>query len=120
MRTGSKDNRLMTIADDMRDTLETQGDEAALHRPLPHGLQIVMQRRDRHHWRLALGREGIYPSDTEIETCRRAFHVPEAAEIARRTAQYRHPKSGRTITYYVAELTWVEKDKMRQPAPAGH
>jgi hypothetical protein len=57
-----------------------------------------------------LGREGVYPSDTEIEICRKAFGVPDAAELARRTAPFRHPKSHRVITYYVAELTWVEQD----------
>ena len=49
----------------------------------------------------------------EIDICRRAFGVPDAAELARRTAAYRHPKTHRVITYYVAELTWVEQDPVR-------
>ena len=119
-RIQTQPNKLNRLAGEIRQRLEAKGDAAALHRPLPHGLQVVMQRQDRHRWRLALGREGVYPSDTEVEICRKAFAVPEAAELAKRTARFCHPKSKRVITYYVAELTWVERDRMPTHIEATH
>jgi hypothetical protein len=112
MATTTHPTRLAALACSLRRRLEGRGDHAALHHPLPQGLQLVMQRQDRNRWRLALGREGVYPSDTEIETCRRAFAVPDAAELTRRTAPYQHPKTQRRITYYIAELTWREADAL--------
>ncbi len=101
--------KLCTLAGDIRRRLEA-ADHAALHQLLPHGLQLVMQRKDRCHWRLALAREGAYPSATEIDLCRRAFAVPDAADLTHRKRVFRHPKSHRRITYFVAELTWIEHD----------
>jgi hypothetical protein len=76
---------------------------------LAHGLDIILQRVDEHHWRLALAREGIYPSDTEIAICRESFDVPPAAEESRKQKVHHHPKTKRTIVYHVAELTWIEQ-----------
>ena len=111
MGTGTKTqpNKLNTLAGELHARLETKGDVAALHRPLPHGLQLVMQRQDRHRWRLALGREGVYPSDMEVEICRQAFAVPDTAEITKRTAAFRHPKR-----YSFAHLFQGDLEKLRK------
>lgn len=76
---------------------------------LAHGLDMILHRVDEHRWRLALAREGIYPSDTEIAICRESFDVPPAAEEKRTQKVHHHPKTKRTIVYHVAELTWIEQ-----------
>lgn len=76
---------------------------------LAHGLDIILHQVDDHRWRLALAREGIYPSDTEIAVCRDSFDVPPAAEESRSQKVHHHPKTRRTIVYHVAELTWLEQ-----------
>jgi hypothetical protein len=79
----------------------------AVHRPLVKGLQVVLRWED-ERWRLALGREGVFPSETEVEVCRRAFAVPEGVETARREASWRHPKTLRAVRWQVVEMSWVE------------
>ena len=76
---------------------------------LEHGLDIILHRLDDHQWRLAMAREGVYPSDMEVEIVRNAFDVPEAAEEARSEKQYTHPKTKRTINYRRVEVTWQER-----------
>ena len=108
-------SKLAEIADEMRAQLvagpggspDPDGGQAAVHRPLVRGLQVVLARKG-HQSRLALGREGVYPSDTEVEVCRRAFRVPAGAETTKREATSRHPKTGRKIRYLVVELMWLE------------
>lgn len=112
-------SKLAEIADEMRAQLGTgpggspdpegapNGRPAAVHRALMRGLQVVLARNGKQ-WRLALGREGVYPSDVEVEVCRRAFQAPVGAEITRREATSRHPKTGRKIRHLVVELMWLE------------
>lgn len=76
---------------------------------LVNGLDIILHRVTDTQWRLALAREGVYPSDVEVELLRTAFDAPEAAEEARSDKQHTHPKTGRTITYKRVELTWQER-----------
>lgn len=76
---------------------------------LDHGLDIILHRLDEHQWRLAMAREGVYPSDMEVEIVRTAFDVPEAAEEARSDKQYTHPKTKRVINYRRVEVTWQER-----------
>lgn len=59
--------KLAAIAGDLRTAAEQR---PAAHARLPHGLEIVMQ-RTASRWRLALGRENVHPSDTEVAICRR-------------------------------------------------
>ena len=61
------------------------------------------------NWRLALGREGVYPSDQEIEICRASFHVPAGCAESKRVSPSVHPKTKRVINYCVVDLTWVEE-----------
>lgn len=76
---------------------------------LSHGLDIILHRVDELQWRLAVAREGVYPSDMEVEVVRTAFDVPEAAEEARSEKEYTHPKTKRTIYYRRVEVTWQER-----------
>lgn len=76
---------------------------------LANGLDIILHRVDEHRWRLALAREGVYPSDIEVSIVRGCFDVPEAAEEERSEKQHRHPKTGREINYRRVEITWQER-----------
>lgn len=75
---------------------------------LANGLDIILQRIDDRRWRLALAREGVYPSETEVTTCRRYFDVPDTADEQRSPRQYHHPKTRRVIEYRRVEITWTE------------
>lgn len=99
-------SRLDGIAAAMRQTL-TQTEARFVHHKLAQGLELVLQRTGRQY-RLALGRPGVAPSDTEIELCARAFDVPAGAEPHRITKE-RQGKTG-ALTYQVAELYWTEME----------
>ena len=83
-------------------------EQGAKHHPLPRGLHLVLQRTD-CRWRLALGREWVYPSDVEVKICKAAFNVPEGAQEIRTERPSRHPQSKRPLVFYVVELTWREE-----------
>lgn len=76
---------------------------------LSHGLDIILHRISDEQWRLAMAREGVYPSDVEVELVRSAFDVPEEAEESHGEKQYTHPKTRRVINYRRVELTWQER-----------
>jgi hypothetical protein len=76
---------------------------------LAHGLDIILHRVDDHQWRLAMARDGVYPSDAEVAIVRSAFDVPEAADEARSEKQHRHTKTNRIINYRRVEITWQER-----------
>lgn len=75
---------------------------------LTNGLDIILHRVTDSQWRLAMAREGVYPSEVEVELLRTAFDVPEAAEEARSEKSHTHPKTKRQISYRRVELTWQE------------
>lgn len=103
--TKAREGKLAAVAQTMR----TRADESGqAHTRLPAGLEIVMQRRD-GRWRLALGREGVYPSDTEVRVCLVAFQAPEETELVRRLQRSTHPKTGRQRIYHIVECFWVER-----------
>ena len=102
----SPQTRLSLLAGEMRDAVESTGRHA--HQKLPHGLEIVMQRTD-GRWRLAMAREGVWPSDVEVEVCLREFHVPDGSPERRRHHSRRHPKTGRQVVYSVVEVNWMER-----------
>jgi hypothetical protein len=99
--------KLQETAIAMRVALQSK-EQGAKHQPLPRGLHLVLQRAD-CCWRLALGREWVYPSETEVTICKAAFNVPEGSEEKRTTKPSRHPSSKRPIIFYVVELTWREE-----------
>ena len=98
-------NRLDQLAERMKNRIAGQNRQT--HTELSHGLHIVMGRME-GQWRLALGREKVAPSDTEVDICRTAFKVPEGASEDRRKHSRRHPKTGRLVVYNVVELQWME------------
>jgi hypothetical protein len=98
--------RLTLLAGEMRGSVERTGHHA--HQKLPHGLEIVMQRTE-GRWRLAMAREGVWPSDVEVEVCRHAFHVPDGSLELRKRHLRRHPKTGRQFIYSVVEVYWMER-----------
>lgn len=71
-------SQLDAIAANMRTTLTATG-ARYVHCKLRRGLEIVLERRERG-WRLALGRTDAPPSDTDIELCQAAFHVPPGVD----------------------------------------
>lgn len=104
-----KQSKLGAIADNMQAFVSQTGRFA--YKRLPAGLEIVMQRKG-GQWRLALAREApAMPSDVEVEVCAREFKVPPDAKLERTSKNRQHPKTGRYITYYIAELTWREYDQ---------
>ncbi len=75
---------------------------------LANGLDVILQHVDDGRWRLALARENVYPSDVEVDVCRKSFEVPAAAEEQRSEKKHTHPKTGRVIEYRRVELFWME------------
>lgn len=79
------------------------------HVRLPRGLHIVFGRIE-GVYRLAMGREApSSPSDDEIALVARAFAAPAAAGRSEGKSQWRHPGSGRVVTFNVVEFTWREQ-----------
>ena len=76
---------------------------------LQNGLDIILHRVDETRWRLALARESVYPSESEVAIIRDTFDVPDAAEESRSEKQHTHPKTHREITYRRVEITWQER-----------
>jgi len=103
----ARPTRLDSLAANMRAQLEPI-DNGWLQLPLPGGLIIVLQ-RNAEHWRLALGRETVAPSDIEVDVCARAFQVPPGSEPAWTTKSRQVAKTNRVAQYHVAELTWEER-----------
>lgn len=76
------------------------------HVRLPRGLHIVFGRIE-GVYRLAMGREApSSPSDDEITLVASAFAAPAGAGRSEGQSKWRHPTSGRTITFNVVEFTW--------------
>ena len=101
--TSAAEMRLAKIASAMVAQVASTGKHA--HQRLAHGLELVLQSTE-GHFRLALGREAVYPSDTEVPVCREAFGVPDGAEEGKVLKTRHHPKTGRVIAYHVVEMTW--------------
>lgn len=76
---------------------------------LANGLDIILHHVDEHRWRLAMAREGVYPSELEVSIVRGCFEAPESAEEARSEKTHHHPKTNRPITYRRVEVTWLER-----------
>jgi hypothetical protein len=99
-------NKLEGIAINMYSQIGVPGDWQRTK--LANGLDVILQQVDDHRWRLAMARENVYPSVTEVDVCRKYFEVPEAAEEQRSEHQYEHPKTHRVIEYRRVELFWTE------------
>ena len=104
MTTNNQGN-LVAIANDMRTQVHKPG---WAQQTLPRGLQIIFQRTSDRRLRLALARESIYPSDTEVELVCAAFRVPEGADMQRSQKVWTNPKTGRAILYSRIEIYWTE------------
>lgn len=98
--------RLAKIAGDMRQ-LVTAGEAKYAHHRQPHGLELVLQRQGRG-WRLALGRQDVPASETELLLWRQAFGVPEGAEANSVVKARKLPKTGQSVQFFVTDVTWVE------------
>ena len=99
-------SKLDSIAVNMYSQVSIPGDWQRTK--LANGLDVILQQVEEHRWRLAMARENVFPSDTEVDTCRKCFDVPAAAEEQRSEKQYKHPKTGRVIEYRRVELFWME------------
>jgi hypothetical protein len=99
--------KLTTIADDMRTLVGQQPGWA--QQTLTRGLRIIYQRTEDGRIRLACAREDAYPSDTEINLVRQAFHVPPAADEERSDHRWLNPKTNRPVTFHRVELKWMER-----------
>lgn len=99
--------KLPEIAGRMRAALVGR-DSGWVQQDLGRGLAIVLS-RDGDQYRLAMRREGVYPSIDEVAICSRVFGVPDGSEPVRVTPRKsKSPADGRTVVYYVVELHWRE------------
>ena len=81
-----------------------------VHRKLPGGLELVLQRTD-DQWRLALARRETWPSDNEVLTCARAFGVPDPENVD--PTPHRKPRQvskNRAEAWHVMEIFWRERE----------
>jgi hypothetical protein len=115
-------SKLQRLADEMITAVrKATGPRAWVQRTLAGGLDLVYSRDGDQH-RLALRREKVPPSPTEVEVCAAAFRVPEGTEprsyLSNKTPNL---NSGRLVRYQVVELTWREIEPARTPArPAAY
>lgn len=100
-------NRLANIAASMRACID--GGAKYAHHRQAHGLELVLQRRGRG-WRLALGREAVQASETEIKLWRAAFGVPDGSEESSVVKARKLPKTGQTVQFFVTDVTWTEME----------
>lgn len=104
---------LSTVAQIMRQNLEAEprgsGKE---HRILFGGLHIVMERNG-EAWRLAIGRDNVYPSQKEIEIIARDFNLPDGLVWTNTVVEQRSKHKDKTIVtkWHVSECVWAEPTK---------
>lgn len=99
---------LPELANQMRSLL-VEGDRGHVWIVLPRGLTIVMEHsKAKRKWRLAIGRIGVEPSQTEIDVVARAYNVPAGTEWKWQKRKDKRPKATH-ITYQLAECTWIEE-----------
>lgn len=94
------------IAEEMRSELMRRADQGRtwVNRTLPHGLQIVLERQG-DGFRLALARDTIYPTQTEVDICIKAFTIPD-----RRTSSSKSAYVAGSLLH-VTEVTWRDADE---------
>ena len=85
-----------------------------LHQRLMRSLHVVLERNG-EQWRLALGREKVFPSVVEAEICQDAFQVPQGTEfvwIEPMVRQAHQPGRGlkQYKDYFLLEMRWREVD----------
>lgn len=100
-------NSLTRIAAEMRKSAATMDAQKRAMVTLARGLRIVLERAE-DEWRLKLGREGVFPSLTEVAICVKAFGVPEGTDPQYRRTQVELPKTGRKAQFAIVELAWRE------------
>lgn len=94
--------KLVEIAKEMRAAVGTRGSRVVW---LPRGLEIVLFRNE-ERFLLKVRREGVYPSEREVEIVCQAFGVPVGTEPAQRIAQ--DWSKGYKRLMYTVELAWTE------------
>ena len=80
-----------------------------LHQQLMRSLHIVLERNG-EQWRLALGREKVFPSAVEAEICQDAFQVPQGTELLWIEPTVRGRGHRRYKDYFLLEMRWREVD----------
>jgi len=110
---------LQNIADRMRASIDATGGRGRGTRArrwvtetLPGGLAMVLQREDvagRLRYRLALRRENVQPSDSDLAICARVFGVPPGWEPFRFRMVRRNVKTHSRMQYEVLEVRWYEQ-----------
>jgi len=121
MTTATRPTKLDSLAEAMRRHITNTGATWS-HQRLAHGLELVLQRRIEPagviRWRLALGREGVQPSEDEVAICRKSFGVPDATEHSRRQVMRTNAKTRKQTVWHIAELEWREQGVEASAAPA--
>ena len=100
-------DRLANIAASMRACVNS-GAKFAHHRQA-HGLELVLQRRGRG-WRLALGREAVQASETEIKLWRAAFGVPDGSEESSQVKASKMPNTRHTVQVYGTDVNCTDME----------
>ena len=83
-------------------------------RTLANDLQLVLA-CEGDSWRLAMRREGVPPSQDEIDSVREAFDVPDAAARFDNMQSEPNSKTQRKVRYFRVELLWREQIAAQSP-----
>lgn len=103
--------RLATMAAQMVAAAQAK-DESRQELRLARGLLVVLERTGLR-WRLALGREDVWPSTAEIAICGAAFGAPVGAGESSKEVKST-TKTGRELRYKVVELVWTEAEMIEE------
>lgn len=97
---------LVAIGKEMRDRL-AKVEKGHAKRVLFGGLVVVLERRH-ETWRLAVGRQRVPPSQTEVATVARDFALPAGLEWTWTIKK----NQARKVVYQVAECRWIEREEL--------
>lgn len=105
--------KLVEIAREMRAAVAAGGWRLVW---LPKGLEIGLHRKE-ERFRLVVRREGVFPSEQEIEIVSQAFGAPVGTEPARRVVL--DWSKGYKRSMYVVELGWTELQSVGRVGQVG-
>lgn len=101
-------SKLQFIAANMIDGVRTAPTVKAWSKhTLPGGLEMIYS-KDFDQFRLALRREGVPPSATDVNVCAEVFGVPVDTVPNAYIRQEEQLSTGRKARFHVVELVWRE------------
>lgn len=105
-------SKLTAIADQIRRQIDAKTFGWVKH-TFTGGLEIVVSRNG-EKYRLAMRRQNVFPSQTEIDLLLPLFGVAEGTELHWRRVDDKFSRAPSVIHWYIVEANWIE----REPAPS--